>query len=177
MNLLNSKNVLCILPLIIVLETQLRLGIGFRMNQDKNNFLSGLKLDEGPSHAPILGELELDVMESLWRQNSLTAQQVLDGMPDRGIGLSTVQSTLERLVRKQLLRRTKLGRAFVYNPVIEREQLIGLMMQQLASRLSHDRITPMISGFCAFVEKRRSKRKARALAAILRRFLNVGTDR
>lgn len=146
------------------------------MAEHKNNLLTGIQLEKGPSRAPILGELELDVMEALWQRDDSTAQQILDSLQERGIGLSTVQSTLERLVRKQLLRRTKLSRAFVYSPVIEREQLIGLMMQQLASRLSHDRITPMISGFCAFVEKRRSKRKARALAAILRRFLNVGAD-
>jgi predicted transcriptional regulator len=142
------------------------------MMKDKRNLLAGLKLDEGPSHAPILGELELDVMELLWRQDSLTAQQVLEGLPNRGIALSTIQSTLERLVRKQMLARTKSGRAFLYSRVIDREQLIGLMIQQLASRLAPDRITPMISGFCAFVEKRPSKKKARDLAGILRRFLN-----
>lgn len=142
------------------------------MVEDKNNLLSGLKLDEGPSSAPILGELELDVMECLWQQDGQTAQQILDSLQDRGIGLSTVQSTLERLVRKQLLRRSKLGRAFVYGKVIEREQLIGLMIQQLASRLANDRITPMVSGFCEFMEKRPLKKNARDLAAILRRFIS-----
>jgi len=153
-------------------RSQLRLVIGFRMDKEKHNLLYGLKLDDGPTEAPILGELELDVMETLWRENSQTAQQVLDGMPNRRIGLSTIQSTLERLVRKQLLCRTKSSRAFVYSPLIDREQLIGLMIQQLASRLTPDRITPMISGFCAFVEKRPAKKKARDLANLLRRFLN-----
>jgi predicted transcriptional regulator len=179
LNLLKVENYLCILPSIIASETYLRLGIGFpmnNMNKDKGNLLCGLNLANGPSHAPILGELELDVMESLWRQDSLTAQQVLDGMQDRGIGLSTIQSTLERLVRKQLLSRTKSGRAFVYSPIIAREELIGLMIQQLASRLAHDRITPMVSGFCAYVEKRRSKKKAQALAVILRKFITGKTD-
>lgn len=142
------------------------------MINDKHNLLSGLRREEGPASAPILGELELDVMESLWRQAPLTAQQVLDVLQDREITLSTVQSTLERLVRKQLLARTKSSRAFIYSPLVGREQLIGLMMQQLASRLANDRITPMISGFCSFVEKRKSKKKARALAVILRRFIN-----
>ena len=67
--------------------------------------MSGLRSEEGPGSAPILGELELDVMESLWQLDQQTAQQVLDTLQSRGITLSTVQSTLERLVRKQLLKR------------------------------------------------------------------------
>ena len=142
------------------------------MRKDRHNLLIGLRLEEGPGTAPILGELELDVMETLWRQKDQSAYQVLDTLQARGITLSTVQSTLERLVRKQLLVRSKSGRAFIYSPLIQREQLIGLMLQQLSARLANDRITPMISGFCSFVEKRKSKKKAQALAVILRNFIS-----
>lgn len=138
---------------------------------DKHNLLAGLDLPDGPVHAPVLGELELDVMESLWEKDCVSAQQIHSGLNTRKISLSTVQSTLERLVRKKLLRRSKLGRAFIYSTVIGREQLIGLMIQNLASRFANDRITPMVSGFCAFVEKRKPKSRAKDLAVLLRSYI------
>lgn len=147
------------------------------MKSDEYNLLTGLRREEGPVEAPVLGELELDVMERLWQSEGLTAQQVLDGLAGHRITLSTVQSTLERLVRKQLLVRAKQGRAFTYSPCIEREQLIGLMMQALAARLANDRLTPMVSGFCEFVEKRRRGTRAERLAGLLRRFLGKEQDR
>jgi len=146
------------------------------MRSAKDNLLSGIATQKGPAYAPVLGELELEVMEILWQQGETSAQAALARLQDRKIGLSTIQSTLERLVRKQLLCRTKHSRAFVYTPAIDREQLIGLMIQNLASRLAHDRISPMVSGFCAFVEKRKSKKKAQDLAEILRSYID-GKDK
>jgi predicted transcriptional regulator len=137
----------------------------------KNKPISPLNSRNGPFTAPLLGELEVDVMEVLWGSGEATAQQVLAELPDHGISLSTVQSTLERLVRKQLLRRSKHSRAYVYQAVIDREHLIGLMIENVASRFSHGRVTPMISGFCSFVEEIGTKKKARELAVLLRDFI------
>jgi len=141
------------------------------MASEKNNFLSTLGFQSGPASAPVLGELEVDVMEVLWGKGEATAQEVLTELQSHGIVLSTVQSTLERLVRKQLLSRTKRSRAYVYQTVIDREHLIGLMIENVASRFSHGRVTPMISGFYSFVEDISSKRKAKELAELLRDFI------
>jgi hypothetical protein len=45
------------------------------------------------------------------------------------------------------------------------------MIQTVAARLANGRITPMISGFCSFVEETGTKKKARDLAVILRRYI------
>jgi predicted transcriptional regulator len=67
--------------------------------------------------------------------------------------------------------RSKHSRAYVYQAVIDREHLIGLMIENVASRFSHGRVTPMISGFCSFVEEIGTKKKARELAVLLRDFI------
>lgn len=141
------------------------------MPADRKKSIFYMALREGPDAALVLGELESDVLEVLWERQQATAQEVLACLETHGISLSTVQSTLERLMRKRLLKRTKHGRAFVYRAVIDREQLIGLMMENIANRFANGRVSPMISGFCSFVEDSRSKRKARDLAQLLRRFL------
>lgn len=84
-----------------------------------------------------LGDLERAVLDGLWTQGAATAQWVMDALaPTHAINLSTVQTTVERLVRKGLLQRQKAGRAFVYRPVISREALTSRMVAELVQSLS-----------------------------------------
>jgi len=103
---------------------------------------------------PELGAREIEVLECLWEQQEASAQQVTDWLSSgdkTGVSLSTVQSTLERLTRKQLVTRRKHSRAFVYQSALEREQLIGGLLRDLADDLAGGRMAPMISGFLDYV--------------------------
>ena len=70
-----------------------------------------------------LTDAELRVMDALWSKGSATVSDVLASLP-RGIPLaySTVLTTLRILERKGYLKHHKDGRAFVYRPVVAREQ-------------------------------------------------------
>jgi predicted transcriptional regulator len=96
---------------------------------DGNSMASKIK-------APRLGELEIEVLESLWRRDSLTAAEghAILGKR-RGISLNTVQSTLERLYRKDILSRAKEQRAYRYSPKVLREDLLASLFADLAERL------------------------------------------
>jgi predicted transcriptional regulator len=103
---------------------------------------------------PELGVREIEILECLWQQQEASAQQVSDwlsGGDTDGVSLSTVQSTLERLTRKQLVTRNKQGRAFVYQSALQRQQLIGGLLRDLAEDLAGGRMAPMISGFLDYV--------------------------
>lgn len=72
---------------------------------------------------PRLGELEVSVLELVWKTGEVdvkTAFQEL-GAP-RGITSNTVQSALERLFRKDLLRRERVSHAYLYSPAISRDE-------------------------------------------------------
>jgi predicted transcriptional regulator len=56
----------------------------------------------------------------------------------RGISLNTVQSTLERLARKDLLERSKQGHAYRYSARVSREQLIADLVNGVVGRLQGD---------------------------------------
>ena len=100
---------------------------------------------------PDLGERELLVLEVLWQRGQGTAQTVRDAMPDAGVSLSTVQSTLERLHRKQLVLRSKEGRAYQYSPGLSRDELISGLLRDLADNLAAGQLAPMISGFLGYL--------------------------
>lgn len=121
----------------------------------------------GPSRLPDLGERELAVMDLLWQHGSLTCQDALALMGDGDLSLSTVQSTFERLHRKNLLRREKVGRSFVYAAELTRENVISRLMHDIADSLAAGDATPMVSGFLDYLDE--EGHKDPALARINRR--------
>ena len=85
-----------------------------------------------------VGELELRVMQSVWQQPGSDARAITaDITAERQCSLSTVQSTLERLVRKGLLRRKKQSHAYRYFAVRSRGEMLGSMLKDVI-RLLHD---------------------------------------
>jgi Predicted transcriptional regulator len=85
-----------------------------------------------------LGELELRVMASVWNKPGIEAKEVQEVLAARQhSSLSTVQSTLERLVRKGLLEREKRRHAFIYTAAVSRAELLGKLLKDVI-RLLHD---------------------------------------
>lgn len=84
-----------------------------------------------------LGDRERHVLDVLWKHGEADAQSIqelLDEQPP--LSLSTVQSTLERLTRKGLLKRKKEGRMFRYVSAISRDDLTGLLVAELVGSLA-----------------------------------------
>src|SRR5580693_8920668 len=69
-----------------------------------------------------LTEAELPIMEIIWTKGSAAVTDVVEGMTDSTAAYNTVLTTLRILERKGYVRHTKDGRAFVYHPVVGREQ-------------------------------------------------------
>ena len=74
-----------------------------------------------------LGPLERKVLEVLWERNrASTVRSVQPAFPQ--LAYTTLMTTLDRLYRKGLLRRFRLGRAFGYVPRCSRDELFGRMV-------------------------------------------------
>ena len=74
-----------------------------------------------------LGPLELGVLGVLWeRGRASTVRHVQPSFPQ--LAYTTLMTTLDRLYRKGVLRRFRLGRAFGYEPRCSRDELFGRMV-------------------------------------------------
>ena len=86
-----------------------------------------------PSEPPLpaLGELELAALERLWSAGEADVSEVHAAIGRaRGISPNTVGSALERLHRKDLVRRRKVSYAYRYEPAMDRETFhVRRMMQ------------------------------------------------
>lgn len=82
----------------------------------------------------VLGDLETAVMEASWSLGEFGIKDVHEALKERAIAYTTVQTTIERLYRKGLLRRLGRGRSFVYSPAVNREEfLAGIAKRMLDS--------------------------------------------
>ena len=83
-----------------------------------------------------LGDLETAVMNVVWEKGEATVHDVRAALaPQRDAAYTTVMTVMSRLAAKGVLRRRKSGRAYVYEPVAEQEQLAGSMLSGLVDRL------------------------------------------
>jgi len=82
-----------------------------------------------------LTDAELRLMEVLWSKGSATVSDVVEGLPKNvDLAYSTVLTTLRILENKGYVRHTKDGRAFVYRPVMGREQARDRALTHLVRR-------------------------------------------
>jgi predicted transcriptional regulator len=96
---------------------------------------------KGASGVAGLGELERKVMDVLWGSmgTGLTVRQVAEELPSHAY--TTVLTVLDRLQRKQMVRRTKDGRAHRYVAAASREAYTAeLMMEALGGAPDRDAV-------------------------------------
>ena len=73
--------------------------------------------------SPILTDAELRLMEVIWEKGVATVLDVVEALPeDVPLHYSTVLTTLRILEGKGYLEHTKDGRAYVYKPLVARDQ-------------------------------------------------------
>lgn len=95
-----------------------------------------------------LGDLEKLVLQFLWQKKSADVKQVFDHFEKiRGGSLNTIQTTLDRLYKKGLLSRHKQGHAFVYQPKVERHELIGQLITSVTSDFVSDDESSLVAAF------------------------------
>ena len=81
-----------------------------------------------------LTEAELRLMEVLWEKRSATIADVTEALPPPPIAYNTVLTTMRILEQKGYVSHEEEGRAYVYSPLVEREEAaqsaVGLLLNR-----------------------------------------------
>jgi len=92
-----------------------------------------------PRKSATLTEAELRLMDVLWQRGSATVQEVLDSLPaDQPLAYNSVLTTIRVLEKKGYLGHTKDGRAYIYKPIVERQDATRSEVRHLISRFFKD---------------------------------------
>jgi len=79
--------------------------------------------------------LEVECLKILWKLGEGNVRDVREALTgSRNLAYTTVMTVLDRLSRKGRVARRKVGRSFVYVPVLSREVLRRLAVQDLVDR-------------------------------------------
>ncbi len=85
----------------------------------------------------VLGTLEKDIMEVLWNRGESSVKEILDAFSsDRDISYSTVITVTNRMAKKGLLKKRKVGKAYFYKPTYDREQFYELISKKVVEGVS-----------------------------------------
>ena len=80
------------------------------------------------------GVLEREVMSVVWTRGDVSVREVC-GRLGSAVAYTTVMTTMDRLFKKGLLARRKVGRAFVYRAAATRDELEGAVATELVQSL------------------------------------------
>jgi BlaI family transcriptional regulator, penicillinase repressor len=76
--------------------------------------------------------LELECLKALWKLGEGNVKDVRrELIASRNLAYTTVMTVLDRLARKGCVTRRKVGRSFLYSPVLNRESLRRLAIRDL----------------------------------------------
>jgi BlaI family penicillinase repressor len=93
-----------------------------------------------------ISEAELVVMEALWEQAPLTANDVSDRViATRDWSAQTVKTLLSRLMAKDVIAADQDGRRFLYRPLVARDDYVASESGRLVNRLFGGRVSPLIA--------------------------------
>src|SRR5580765_3430376 len=81
-----------------------------------------------------LGVLERQVMSVVWNAGELNVREACERLGS-SVAYTTVMTTVDRLFKKRLLSRRKVGRAFVYTATATRDDMEGAVATELVQNL------------------------------------------
>lgn len=84
-----------------------------------------------------LGKLESEVMERIWARGEISVRELHLELAAR-LAYTTVMTTLDRLYKKGILQRRKVGKAFYYVPAMTQEDYHRTLTQHLVGMVLED---------------------------------------
>ena len=113
-----------------------------------------------------ISEAESVVMEVLWRNSPLAADEVVAALGDSQQWQEpTIKTLLNRLLKKGAIAAEKDGRRYLYSPVLAREAWIQGESEGLLERLFEGRVAPLVAHFSR--QRKLSAKDIRELRALL----------
>jgi predicted transcriptional regulator len=98
---------------------------------------------------PAISDAEREVLKVLWDDGPLTVRRVMARLTDHGQrwSRSTVITLLQRLEKKGYVGSDKSRYAFVFRPLVSREDVISARMNDLAGELCDGEALPLVLAF------------------------------
>ncbi|AJS58665.1 BlaI/MecI/CopY family transcriptional regulator [Paenibacillus sp. IHBB 10380] len=97
---------------------------------------------------PKISESEWEIMKVIWQENPLTAEQIVQYLPE-GMDWSdqTVRTFINRLMKKKALGYQKSGRSYLYYPLISEKECVRAESRSFLNRVFSGAAGLMMTNF------------------------------
>ena len=120
---------------------------------------------------PSIGELEIQVLQEIWRQQPCTERQIWDVLREkREVGRTTVLKTTQRLEEKGLLRRINADGPVKFRAVVKPQRVLAQLVRRFVDSVLGGNVDPLVSYLDG--AKNLSAKDAQKLTEIAERFSN-----
>lgn len=113
---------------------------------------------------PRISEGEWEVMQCLWKKSPLTSQEIIDQM---GHHPQTIKTYLGRLAKKEAVRFSRQGRAYLYEPMVTERECQRAESHSFLSRVFGGSVKPLLTHMVE--EEQLSDEELNELRQLLRR--------
>ena len=112
-------------------------------------------------------DAELSVLQVLWDGGPATIRQLTDALYEERTAAqyATVQKLLDRLEDKQFVTRDRNGAAHTFTAAVDRDELIGRRLRDMAEKLCGGSLTPLLTHLVR--TKRLNARERQELRALI----------
>lgn len=102
----------------------------------------------------VLGTLEKEIMEALWNREEGSVKDVLDALPPgKDTSYSTVITVTNRMAKKGLLTKRKMGKAYLYKPAYTKEQFLETVSKKIVEGVSGISLDSALVHFVDYMAK------------------------
>ncbi len=114
-----------------------------------------------------LTDHELRLMNVLWDRNSASVSEVVDALEAPPLAYTTVLSTMRTLEDKGYVAHRKSGRAFIYRPLVKRDDAANSLLDTLLDRFFAN--SPGVLALTLLENRRLSKKDLARLKQVIER--------
>jgi predicted transcriptional regulator len=109
-----------------------------------------------------VSDRELGVLEVLWQQGQASVREITaEVYDDQSFSkYQSVQKLLERLEKKGCVKRNRSTTAHTFEPNVERDEIIGHRLEQVAETLCGGSLTPLLMHLAGRTKLKPSEREA-----------------
>ena len=98
-------------------------------------------------NTPRISDSEWEVMKAVWDHEPLTAVEVLKHLPHAQWKQKTVNTFMNRLETKGVIRAERVGRPYVYRSLISEKQCRGMEGSQFLKKVFRGEVAPLMLHF------------------------------
>ncbi len=94
----------------------------------------------------VITDAELDVLKVLWGDGTFSARDITQRLYEEvnASSMGTVQKLIARLEAKQLVERDRSRSVHLFDPLVSREDVAGMQLDEFAGKLSGGSLSPFV---------------------------------